>query len=106
MRVSANAQGEPWFVAKGVCDCLDIQNNRQTIVKLDPDEKEFVNTDSLGGVQELLCVNESGLYSLIFISSKPEAQQFRRWVTHEVLPAIRKHGGHGDQVSVLQAQLT
>lgn len=84
--------GEPWFVAKDVCDILEITNSRDAVGRLDPDEKGVVLTDTPGGPQEVQAVNESGLYSLILGSRKPEAKAFKRWVTHEVLPSIRKHG--------------
>lgn len=85
--------GEPWFVAADVCRVLDIKNPSDTINKrLDSDERgiEIIYTPS--GDQEMLVVNESGLYNLIFRSTKPEAKKFRKWVTAEVLPSIRKTG--------------
>lgn len=84
--------GEPWFVAKDVCDVLEIGNSRDVVAALDEDEKGVDNIDTLGGKQNLNVVNESGLYALIFKSRKPEAKTFRKWVTSEVLPAIRKTG--------------
>lgn len=83
-----------WFVAKDVCDILEISNNRDAIKRLDEDEKGVDSTDTLGGAQELAIINESGLYSLILGSRKVEAKQFKRWITHEVLPTIRKHGAY------------
>ncbi|MBE3586533.1 MAG: Bro-N domain-containing protein [Thermoanaerobacter sp.] len=84
--------GEPWFIAKDVCEILDIANSRDAIARLDGDEKGVAITDTPGGPQEMQIVNEPGLYSLIFTSRKPEAKAFKRWVTHEVLPTIRKTG--------------
>ncbi|MBY0052313.1 ORF6C domain-containing protein [Brevibacillus agri] len=84
--------GEPWFVAKDVCAILEIANSRDALGRLDEDEKGVVLTDTLGGKQELLAVNEPGLYSLVIGSRKPEAKAFKRWITHEVIPAIRKTG--------------
>lgn len=84
--------GEPWFVAKDVCDILGIANNRDAVARLDEDEKGVGISDTLGGKQEVSIVNEFGLYQLILRSNKPEAKQFKRWVTHDVLPAIRKQG--------------
>jgi prophage antirepressor-like protein len=85
--------GEPWFVAKDVCDILDIKNSRDVVAKtLDDDEKGVDTIYTPGGNQEMSIVSESGLYNLIFQSRKPVARLFRRWVTHEVLPAIRKTG--------------
>lgn len=86
--------GEPWFVAKDVCSVLEIKNNRDALARLEEDEKGVVLTDTLGGTQELTAVNEPGLYSLILGSRKPEAKQFKRWITHEVIPTIRKTGGY------------
>lgn len=85
---------EPWFVAMDVCKILDIKNSRDALSRLDDDEKGMVNTDTLGGYQELATVNESGLYSLIFKSRKAAAKHFKKWVTSEVLPSIRKTGGY------------
>lgn len=86
--------GEPWFVAADVCKALEIQNNRDAISRLDADEKGVASTDTLGGKQELTIVNEPGLYALVLGSRKPEAKAFKRWITHEVIPTIRKHGAY------------
>ena len=86
--------GEPWFIASDVCRALEVKNNRDAISRLDEDEKGVVLTDTLGGMQKLTAVSESGLYSLVLGSRKPEAKQFKRWITHEVIPSIRKHGGY------------
>lgn len=83
---------EPWFALKDVCDILELGNPSMVAKRLDDDEKGITTTDTLGGEQELLVVSEPGLYSVIFQSRKPEAKAFRRWVTHEVLPSIRKQG--------------
>ncbi len=83
---------EPWFVTADVCSALTIANSRDAVSKLDDDEKGVANTDTPGGNQELSIINESGLYSLILTSRKPEAKKFKKWVTSEVLPAIRKTG--------------
>lgn len=85
-------EGDPWFVAKDVCDCLGIVNSRDALSSLDADEKGVATADTLGGNQEMQTVSEAGLYLLIFRSRKPEAKDFKRWVTHEVLPSIRKTG--------------
>jgi anti-repressor protein len=85
---------QPWFVAKDVCDVLDISKYRDAVSRLDQDERESVIVDTLGGKQEMTAINESGLYSLIMTSRKPEAKQFKRWITHEVIPSIRKHGAY------------
>lgn len=87
-------QGEPWFVAKDVCQVLDIQSHRGSISLLDEDEKGVYTVDSPSGQQEMTIINEPGLYSLILRSRKPEAKRFKRWVTHEVLPSIRRTGAY------------
>ena len=89
-----DVNGEPWFVAKDVCECLELGNPRTSIALLDEDEKGVHTMDTPGGQQEMSIVSEAGLYSLILRSRKPEAKAFKRWITHEVLPAIRKHGGY------------
>ncbi len=87
---------EIWFVANDLCRTLDIQNPRDVVAKqLDDDEKEVDTIYTLGGPQKVNIVSEPGLYHLIFISRKPEAKKFRRWVFHEVLPSIRKYGFYG-----------
>jgi len=87
--------GEPWWVLKDVCDILKLSNNRMVSERLDPDEvNQAYVTDSLGRLQETTIVNESGLYNVILRSDKPEAKQFKRWITHEVIPSIRKHGAY------------
>ncbi len=94
--------GEPWFVAKDTCDTLKIINSRDAVSNLDEDEKGVAIIDTPGGPQEVLIINESGLYSLIFKSRKKQARAFKRWVTHEVLPLIRKTGKYhapGIQIS-------
>jgi len=95
--------GQPWFVAKDVCDVLEISNNRDALNRLDEDEKDVVSTDTLGGMQNVSVVNEPGLYSLILGSRKPEAKQFKRWITHDVIPSIRKHGAYMTPQTIEQA---
>lgn len=85
--------GEPWFVAKDVCAILDLGNHRSSLALLDEDEKGVCIMDTLGGPQETTIINEPGLYSLILRSRKPEARAFKRWITHEVIPTIRKTNG-------------
>lgn len=85
---------KPWFVAKDVCDVLGIGNSRQALARLDDDEKGVITTDTLGGKQEVAVIYESGLYALSFTSRKTEAREFRRWVTSEVLPSIRRTGSY------------
>ena len=87
--------GEPWFVARDVCNILEIKNCRDTLNKcLDEDERGVDIIYTPGGNQEMTIVSEAGLYSLILRSRKPEAKAFKRWVTHEVLPSIRKTGAY------------
>ena len=86
--------GEPWFVLKDVCNILGISKYRDTAARLDADERGSVEVDTLGGTQQVIAVNESGLYHVILRSDKPEAAPFRKWVTSEVLPSIRKNGSY------------
>ena len=86
--------GEPWFVAADVCRALEISNSRDAVARLDDDEKGVGSTDTLGGKQGMQIINEPGLYTLVLGSRKPEAKAFKRWVTHEVLPTIRKTGSY------------
>lgn len=92
--------GDPWFVAKDACDCLKITNVSQACQTLDDDEKGIYKVYTLGGYQDMMLISESGLYALIMRSNKPEAKVFRKWVTSEVLPSIRKTGSY----SVAQPQ--
>ena len=102
MQVFSNAQfgqvrtvqrdGQPWFVAADVCQALEL--DKTATRRLDDDEKGLHSTQTPGGKQNLLIVNEPGLYSLVLGSRKPEAKSFKRWITHEVIPAIRKTGAY------------
>ena len=85
-------EGEPWFVAKDVCECLELTNTSQTLSHLDDDEKGIISNDTPGGKQEMSIISEPGLYSLILRSRKPEAKAFKQWIIHEVVPSIRKRG--------------
>lgn len=85
--------GEMWFVADDITAALDL--HRTAHRRLDDDEKGVHSTHTPGGEQEAVVINESGLYSLVLSSRKAEAKAFKRWVTHEVLPSIRKKGGYG-----------
>ena len=87
--------GEPWFVLRDVCEILELTNSRMVADRLDGDEvSQTYIADALGRQQETTIINESGLYNVILRSDKPEAKQFRKWVTSEVLPTIRKHGAY------------
>ena len=91
LRTLTDKAGEPWFVAKDVCAILEISNPSDALKRLDDDERSRFN---LGRQGETNIVNEAGLYVLVLGSRKPEAHEFKRWVTHEVLPQIRKTGGY------------
>lgn len=85
--------GEPYFVGKDVTDILEYSNPRKAIIDhVDDEDKGVTKCDTLGGTQEMTVINESGLYSLILSSKLPKAKEFKRWVTSDVLPSIRKHG--------------
>lgn len=83
--------GQPWWIAKDVCEILELSNPTVAIAELEEDERAKY---SLGRQGEANIINEPGLYSLVLRSRKPEAKAFKRWITHEVIPAIRKHGGY------------
>lgn len=101
IRVTTNEQGEPWFVLKDICDALDIGNSRDVVRRLDEDCVDTTDvTDNLGRLRQTNVVNEAGLYEVIFMSRKPEAKAFRRWVTSEVLPSIRKHGMYATPATI------
>jgi Prophage antirepressor len=85
---------EVWFVAKDVCECLGINDTSKAVGRLDEDEKGTNSIPTPGGNQNLLTVNEYGLYSLVLSSRKPEAKEFKRWITHDVIPQIRKTGAY------------
>ena len=85
--------GEPWFVASDVCKALEVKNPSMALSRLDNDEKALISIEGLSrGNDKGNVVNEPGLYALVLGSRKPEAKQFKRWVTHDILPSIRKHG--------------
>lgn len=86
--------GVPWWVAMDVCAAIGIDKHRDAISRLEEDERGSVEVDTLGGRQEVGAVNEAGLYTLILRSRKPEAKAFKRWITHEVIPSIRKTGSY------------
>lgn len=106
--------GEPWFVAADVCAALGISRTDDGVGRLDDDEKDADSIRTPGGDQEMTVINESGLYALVLRSRKPEARKFAKWVTSEVLPAIRKTGSYtapqykqnpGDSLTVAQADV-
>lgn len=87
--------GEPFLVGKDVAEILGYTNPRKALIDhVDSEDKGVTKCDTLGGTQEMTVINESGLYSLILSSKLPKAKEFKRWVTSEVLPSIRKHGAY------------
>ena len=96
--------GEPWFVLRDVCEVLCIGSPHKVYERLDEDEKGRSQIPTPGGLQEMSVINESGLYAVILRSDKPEAKPFRKWVTTEVLPSIRKNGGYIAQQETLSPE--
>jgi prophage antirepressor-like protein len=94
--------GKPYFVAKDICLILEIDNVSHALSRLDDDEKGIILNDTLGGDQSMAAVNEPGLYALILGSRKPDAKEFKRWVTHEVLPSIREKGVYAKDMSQVE----
>ena len=90
IRVLQDERGEPWWIASDVCEIIGLSNTTEALRNLDNDEKSTLRI-SEGGPERNI-INEPGLYSLIIRSNKPEAKKFKRWITHEVLPSIRKNG--------------
>lgn len=104
VRVLTDNQGEPWFVLADICKVLDLTNPTMVASRLDSDGLSTAEViDSMGRTQKASTVSEAGLYEAIFMSRKEEARAFRRWVTHEVLPAIRKHGGYLTDAKIAEA---
>lgn len=99
LRTLTDEAGDPWFVAKDICDILGHSNVSMALNRIDDDERAKFN---LGRQGETNIVNEAGLYSLVLTSRKPEAREFKRWVTHEVLPSIRKHGIYATETTIDQ----
>lgn len=99
IRVVMDDRGEPWFVAADVLESLTL--DRKALERLDADEKGVNSIHTPGGFQEMTMVSESGLYNLALGSRKPEAKRFKRWVTHEVLPALRKTGTYSLHAAAL-----
>lgn len=94
--------GDPWFVAVDVCRALEIGNARQAVTRLDDDERSTVISND---GHQLNIVSESGLYSLVLSSRKQGAKSFKRWVTHEVIPSIRRHGAYMTEETIEKALL-
>ena len=101
IRVMTDDRGEPLFVLKDICDALGLGNNREVVRRLDEDCVSTTDaTDNLGRTRQTNVVTEAGLYEVIFMSRKPEAKAFKRWVTSEVLPSIRKHGMYATPATI------
>lgn len=92
--------GEPWFVAADVCKALEMSDTHVALRRIDNDEKGRCSIPTPGGTQEMATVSEFGLYSLVLNSRKKEAKEFKRWITHEVIPSIRKHGLYATPVTI------
>ena len=95
---------EPWFVARDILDVLDL--NRSSVALLDDDERGVHSVDTPSGAQQMSVISEAGLYSLILRSRKPEAKQFKRWITHDVLPQIRKTGSYNAPTAISFEEMT
>jgi anti-repressor protein len=88
------SDGEPWFVAKDVCDVLGISKHRDAVGQLDDDERSSAVVDTPGGRQSMTVVSEPGVYALMLISRSPKARAFQRWITGDVVPSIRRTGSY------------
>ena len=102
--LNVEIDSQPWFVAKDVCGILGLTNMYSSLAALDEDEKALHTMEGSSGIREMTIISEPGIYSLILRSRKPEAKSFKRWVTHEVLPSIRRHGMYATE-SVVDAML-
>lgn len=92
--------GEPWFVANDICKVLGHTNSRVAVASLDEDEKGVSKVYTLGGEQQMTVVNEAGMYQLVIRSNLPAAKAFKRWITHEVIPTIRRHGAYATETTI------
>ena len=100
VRVVMDAQDEPWFVLADLCNILDRSNPTAVSGRLDEDEKGLRKIETLGGVQQMLCVTEPGFWSVVQRSSSPKAKPIQRWANHEVFPSIRRHGVYATPATV------
>lgn len=89
-----DVKNEPWFVAKDVCAVLGLVNVSRSIDRLSQRQKGLHTVNTLGGEQQMVVINEAGVYKLVFTSRKPESEKFTDWIAEEVIPSIRKHGGY------------
>lgn len=94
LRTCRGPDGGIWFVAQDVCEALSLTNTARALHRLDDDEKGITTVNTLRGPQSVSTVSEAGIYVLVFRSRKPEAKSFKRWVTHTVLPAVRRDGAY------------
>lgn len=92
--------GEPWFVAADVCKALEIGNPTDAIRRLDTDERTLVSIEGASNGLPVNAVSEAGLYTLVLGSRKPEVKAFKRWITHEVIPTIRRHGAYATETTI------
>lgn len=92
--------GEPWFVANDICKVLGHTNSRVAVAALDEDEKGVSKVYTLGGEQQMTVVNEAGMYQLVIRSNLPAAKAFKHWITHEVIPTIRRHGAYATETTI------
>lgn len=99
----AKRDGEHWFVGKDVCECLGIGKHHQALDELDQDERGTCAVGTPGGEQVMVVISEPGVYRLVFRSRKPEAERFKRWLAHEVLPSLRKTGRFGVEAAAAPA---
>lgn len=105
VRMIRDEQGEPWFIAKDIANILGHGSTKDATRILEADEKGFHIVPTIRGPQKLTIVNESGVYSLIFLSRKDQAKKFKKWVTSDVLPTIRKTGSYGKQIDLNDTKL-
>jgi anti-repressor protein len=105
VRIIMDQKNDPWFIATDIAKLLGHESAKDAIRILDEDEKGGHIVPTIRGLQKLTIINESGLYSLIFLSRKLEAKKFKKWVTNDVLPTIRKTGGYGQQVDLGDTKL-
>lgn len=95
VRTITDKEGEPWWIAKDVCSILGLSDTTRALIEIDAEDKSDTTITRVGNnISKLRIINESGLYCLIFKSRKPEAKKFKRWITHEILPSIRKTGSY------------
>lgn len=105
VRTLIDPEGTEWWVAHDVCRCLEIEKPRNAYARLDDDEKGALTVGTPGGPQEMICVNEPGVYNLVFTSRSEASKRFKRWLAHEVIPALRRQGRYELPGAATQAGL-